>query len=265
MDFNTIIDWVVGLIEEVVSFIVQIAEVLYNLLVEVFNALVSVIVDVWNWLEGIWSTLKDFFDDLWWQVIVPFIEWCQQIIDDITTWLANFLDPIITWVQRILAFYQKYIYPILHNVLEVIQRMRVILGLLKLLGVKWAAKLDADLQVIQSYITAVIQEITATLNTITTVLGLMVDPTGILRRDFFTGTLFSSLGTVKAAGSWGTDRVSTPGELTQISQNNALVQGDLPLAKINPSGSLSYAPGMAAIDADVRAGYSADGVPVLGN
>jgi len=214
-------------------------------------------------LNDIFGKLKDWLDDLRWAVIVPIIEKIQQIIDDITTWLANFLDPIITFIQELMKWYATYIAPILKAVLEVIQRMRVFLALLKLIGVKWAAKLDADLQLIQSWITTVMQTIVSTLNSISTVLGLMVDPTGILRRDFFGGTLFSSLAGVKRAAGAGTDAVSTPGQLTQISQNNALVEGNLPLATINPNGSLTRAPGLAAVETDVDKNYTALGVTAL--
>lgn len=216
-------------------------------------------------LGSIFGTIKDWLDDLRWAVIVPIIEKIQQILDDITTWLANILDPLITFIQALQKFWATFIQPYLKIILEVIQRARLVLAILKLIGVKWAAKLDADLQLLQSWITAVVQEITTVLNTISTTLGLMVDPTGILRRDFFAGTLFSSLGALRQASSAGTDRVSTPGELTQISNNSALETGAAPLAQINTDGTLNYKPGMDAINSDVDAGYAGLGVPVLGN
>lgn len=265
MDWQSVIDFIESIIQAVISFVVYIAQVLYNLLVYVFNTLVTVITDIWNWLSGIWGTLKDFFDDLWWQVITPFVEWVQQIVDDITTWLQNFLDPLITWIQRIQAWYNAYILPIVKVVLEVIQRLRVILGLLKLLGVKWAAKLDRDLQLLQSWITAVVQEITGTLNTISSILGLMVDPTGILRRDFFAGTLFSSLSAVKQATAYGNDRPSTPGELNQIAQNQGMVRADKPLATIAANGVVNYSPGVGEINGSVQGAMASLGVTPLPN
>lgn len=265
MTLDDIIAWIESIIDAIVQFIVDIAQALFQVLVDVFNALVSVIQDIGTWLQNIWGTLKDFFDDLWWEVITPFIEWCQEIIDDITTWLQNFLDPLITFINNLYQWYKTFIYPILHTILEVISRMRVFLALLKLIGVKWAAKLDADLQLIQAWVTEVVQTITATMNTISTVLGLMTDPSGILRRDFFTGTLFGSLSAVKQASTFGNDRPSLPGELTQIQQNNALVQGDVPVATISPKGVLTSAPGFDALKADVDAGYTNLGVTVLGN
>ncbi len=216
-------------------------------------------------LKNIFDKIKDWLDDLRWAVIVPIIEKIQQIIDDITTWLANFLDPIITFLQNILKWYVTYIKPYLMDIQEALSVMRTFLSLLQVLGVKWAAKLNADLEIIQAWVTTVIQDITETVNTISSVLGLMVDPTGILRRDMFAGSLFSSLAGIKRATGAGTDRPSTAGELSQANSNNALVTGDNPAVLINPDGTVTYAPGMSAVDADVRQGYGAYGAALPAN
>lgn len=269
----------IGIIVSIIDFIASLlglgqndTKVLETAINNTYENLVTTSIFTYNFLgsfgsaiSDIWGKLKDLLDDLRWAVIVPIIEKIQQIIDDITTWLANVLDPIITFIQNLMQWYKQYIYPILHAVQQILSVVRTFLSILKLIGVKWAAKLDADIQLIQAWVTLVMQTVTATLNTVSTVLGLMVDPTGILRRDFFTGTLFSSLGAVKQASTFGNDRPSTPGELSLQTNSNALVQGDLPLATINPNGNLTYRPGMSDIDSSVRAGYGSLGVPVLGN
>ncbi len=216
-------------------------------------------------LKNIFGTIKDWLDDLRWAVIVPIIEKIQQIIDDITTWLANILDPIITFLKQLLKWYAQYIKPYMMAIQEALAVMRTLLSLLQVLGVKWAAKLNADIQVIQAWVTTIMTDITATVNTISDVLGLMVDPTGILRRDMFAGSLFSSLAGIKRAAGAGTDRPSTASELSQINNGNALVQGDNPAVLINPDGSVTYAPGMSAVDAQVRAGYQGYGAAVPAN
>jgi hypothetical protein len=213
-------------------------------------------------LGGIFGSIKDWLDDLRWLVIVPIIEKIQQIIDDITTWLANILDPLITFIQNVLKWYNTYIRPWLMLVQQILSVMRAFLTALKLLGVKWAAKLDADIQLIQSWVTEIMQTVTATLNSISSILGIMVDPTGILKRDFFGASMFGSLAGIKRANGFGADRPSLPSEITQANQNNALIQSNAQFFTVNPDDSVTGRPGMAAIDSDVRAGYAGLGVTV---
>jgi hypothetical protein len=265
MDWQSIIDFIESVVQSVIDFIVQIAQALYNIIVDVFNAVVSVIQDIWNWLSGIWGTLKDFFDDVWWQVITPFIEWVQQIVDDITTWLQNFLDPIIEWIQRIQKWYTTYLKPIITDITNVISALRIATSLLAKLGVKWAKKLDQDLQIVQSWLTTILRDISAGFNSINQILGLMVDPSGILRRDFFTGTLFSSISALKQATAFGSDRASSPGELNQIAQNQGMVRADKPLATIAADGTVSYSPGVGEINASVQQAMTDLGVTSLPN
>jgi hypothetical protein len=106
--------------------------------------------------------------------------------------LHALFKPILDLIDRIMKWYTKHILPIQKAIIEVIQRMRVILELFRLLGAKWAAKLDADLQKIQSIVTTSIVDVVKTLNTLSTIIGLAVDPGMIFRRDFFGRTLWNS-------------------------------------------------------------------------
>ena len=213
-------------------------------------------------LDGAWEWLKKVLDDLWWVWIVPFIEKLQQILDDILTWLQNFLGPLLDVIAKIIFFVKHYIIPILGDVIEVIQRMRVILALFRILGLQWAAKLDADLALVQAYLTQVLQDVLATVNTITSLVGLVFDPAGIIRRDFFPGTLFASLGAVKRANGFGTDRASTPTENTQVTQYQHAALSGGPLVTNNPTGGYIVDPAVAATEQQIRDQASGEG-PVI--
>lgn len=222
---------------------------LYEWAVSALQFIWDALVSLAQSLHDIFQSIREFFEDVWYEVIEPFIEWCQQIIDDITTWLANVLDPIITFVTKLMKWFRLYILPYLKIIIEVIQRMRVILALFKLLGAQWAAKLDADLAKIQGYVTLAIQDVVKTLNTISSVLNLVLDPAQIIRKDFFTGTLFSSLGAVKRAGAFGGNRALTASEAQSEADDGALLNGGAAVATRNADGTMTYSPALTRISA----------------
>lgn len=249
MGFFDILGWVIGELESLAQWVV-------GLLIDVYNFVLSGIGFIWNTLvsfagvlSNIFHTIADFFDDLWWSYIVPFVEKVQQIFDDISTWLANFLDPLITFLKALNDWFTIHILPYLKIVIEVIQRMRVILAAFRIMGFQWAAKLDADLQKIQGYVTLVIQDVVGTLNKISTVINLAIDPAQIIRVPFFNNTLFSSLGAVKRAAAFGSNRPLTATEQEEIQQDGALLQGGAAVATRNADGSVTYSPAAARINA----------------
>ena len=212
-------------------------------------------------LDGAWSWLKKVLDDLRWVWIVPWIEKLQQILDDIITWLQNFLDPLISILTKILDFYRKWIYPIIQDVLEVLQRMRVILSVLVQLHVKWAAKLDADLARIQAYVTTAIQDVIGPLNQAITWLNIALDPGQIIRKDFFTGTLFSSLGAVKGAQAFGQSRALYASEQVAEDNRKALLTPGPAVLTHNADGSVTFSQESQNINAAFGAAVNYYGFP----
>jgi len=242
MGFDEILMWVEAMLGTLAEWVYAVMQLLYQVIVAAANFIWGALQNFWGWLDGVWEAIKSFFDDLWWNVIVPFIEWCQRIIDDVTTWLEDFLDPLISILQAIDRWYTLYVRPILWDIIEVIQRVRVVLAAFRIMGFKWAAKLDADLTRIQSWVTTVATDIATTLNQISTILNLAIDPTMILRRDFFASSLFSSLGAVKRAVSYGMDRPSTPDEQQRIDAYSDAVSGKVPLVSFGADGVATYSP-----------------------
>lgn len=137
--------------------------------------------------------------------------------------IHDLFAPILKFIAQVQAWYIKYIYRYVKMVEDIISRIRVVLSLFRLLGIKWAAKLDADLARIQGYLTTAMQAIVGTLNTVSTWLTLITDPAGIIRKDFFTGTLFSSLGAVKRAAYFGSNAALSASDQQTMDENHGLV------------------------------------------
>jgi len=168
--------------------------------------------------------------------------------------IHDLFAPILKFIAQVQAWYIKYIYRYVKMVEDIISRVRVVLSLFRLLGVKWAAKLDADLARIQGYLTTALQAIVGTLNTVSTWLTLITDPAGIIRKDFFTGTLFSSLGSVKRAANFGHDRTLTASEAQATDEDVSLAKGGRAVLTQNADGSVTLSPASQRIrDAGVAA------------
>jgi hypothetical protein len=206
-----------------------------------------------NWLGGLLSAIGGFFKHLYEWVVRHII---VQIVGVLrTAWgiLNGILYPVVKFLRRLRAWYFKHIFPIQRGILEVISRIRVALSLLRLLGVKWAAKLDADLQKIQSYVTASLQDVVGTLNTVQNYLGLMLDPGMILRKDFFAATLFSSLGSVKRAAGFGSNLPLSASDAQAEQDDKGLLNPATPIIMQDASGNLVYSPGFDTVRGNMNA------------
>lgn len=261
MDPSAIIDFIVGLIEQIIAFIIQLFADFINILVAVFNAIAQVINSIITFLENFPEHLKDFLDDLWNEVIVPAIEKIQQIYDDIQTWLQNLLDPIIQFIQEVRAWFLKYIYPWIQRVQNIISITRAILSALRILGVKWAAKLDADLAKIQGYITGVFQDIIKPLNESLTWLNFLADPAGLFRTQTLSNSLFANLSSVYRSVNWGKNRGLSASEAQNTQEDISLAGGGANVLTRNADGSVTYSDASQRINANASKAWNYFGAP----
>ena len=162
--------------------------------------------------------------------------------------LHDLLNPLLKFIERLRGYYFKYIYPWMHLVQQILSTVRTFLEVFRLLGAKWAAKLDADIQKIQSIITEINQGVISTLNSISTTLGLVLDPFGVLRQDFFGRTMWNSLGDLKKTLGYGSTRPIFPDEKKQEAEFKGAVYGPSPLVTTGADGSLVYDPALKTVD-----------------
>jgi hypothetical protein len=188
-------------------------------------------------------------EDLYQNIIKPIID---EIVK-IEKFLAQVFAPIIRLLKRIQAWYNKYILPYQKLALEIISRLRVAISLFKLLGFKWAQKLDAEFAKIQSYITTSILDVVTTLNTVVTWLGFVTDPLGIIRKQFWQTTVFSGLGDLHKAGNVGSMRPITSAETQEQQQNKALLDPKVPPITLDASGNAVFTTQMQSIADNMNA------------
>lgn len=248
--FNSISAFILGLLQVLWAAIVF----LYSLIVEVVTVIVEFLISL---IKILITFVKHVFQDI--------------IHGDFKALLADYrafrdalkalFGPLLAIINLVHAWVNKYILVYIKLALTIISRIRVVLQLFRLLGFKWAAKLDADLRKIQGYLTTALVDIVKGFNTITGIINMMVDPSLVLRKDFFASTLFSSLAGVKRAVGYGANRPLDPSESDKQKADGQLVNGKVPIATRDASGKVNYSPEFQSmsdsLDAAMKA-YLAD-------
>lgn len=254
-----------GLAAAVIADLLAAFEALVAWVAALINFIWGVLVAVANLIWKILTDLGTFFYHLWDNYIFPFLQSIAAELQKIYAAVKRFVQPVLNVIQRIQKWYNVHIAPIVKVINEILSRVRVVLGLLKLAGVKWAAKLDQDIQIVQNYITTFTNDVIQTLNAIASTLQFALDPFSIVRRDFFTGSLFSAIGPVKRAAGYGNDRTTFPTEQTHIDEGKAVVFSGQPSATFDASGNMTPAPAVAATDTQIGQRFSAAGIKTFEN
>jgi len=179
--------------------------------------------------------------------LLPLLRSLLEDYKKIREWLIRTLGPVIRVVLRVRKWYLDHILPWQKLIIEIISRIRVTLQIFRLLGFKWAAKLDQELQRVQAWVTRSIMAVLKTLNTVTSILGAVIDPGMVLRRDFFLGTLFTSLAAVKRAVAFGANTPLTASEHQHRADRKGMLQNNPPIVTRRADGGYQSSPGFAAL------------------
>jgi hypothetical protein len=247
MDFFDLFSGAFDFFNQIAGFIIGLLNVLWSVIVFIYQLLVEIVVAIAQYLIGLVKILVNFFK----HVITDIIHGdFKALVNDYRAFrdaLRAFFGPLLKIINLVHAWVNKYILVYIKLALTIISRIRVILQLFRLLGFKWAAKLDADLRKIQGYLTTALVDIVKGFNTLTSVINMMVDPSLVLRKDFFNSTLFSSLAGVKRAVGYGSNRPLDPSESDRQTRQIGLLQGGAPLLTSDGNGNVTYSDGFQDI------------------
>lgn len=265
MDFFGIISWVTAQLANLLEWIIGAMNALIASIVSALSDLWNALVSLANWALSIFQKVGAFFANLWTNFLKPLWKRLVGLYTSIRARLQAIFGPVLSWIQRVRAWYYQYIYKWVVLVQQILSTIRVVLTAFRLLGAKWAAKLDADIQTIQGYITEFTSAIVSTLNAASTWLNIIADPAGIIRKDFFTGTLFSSLGAVKGAAAFGQSRAQTATEIDHQQGDGNLVKSPTGILTRNADGSVTLSDAAQRIADGANAAVDYYGRPGLIN
>jgi hypothetical protein len=217
--FGAIIDTIVAVINAIIAALVY----LYNLLLTIANYLYRALVAVANFLvnvtklvvRGLVHIISDFIHGRFVHLFQDFID----LKNKLTQWLA----PVLRILQTLRRIFNVYVLQPTLRMINLIQRMRQFLVVFRLLGFKWAARLDNYLTKVEQKIITNTLVLQAYLNLAISVLDLIVDPSLILRKNVLLASLVAALGVIKRVVFFGANRtLSTDEKKTQAQETQAL-------------------------------------------
>jgi hypothetical protein len=183
------------------------------------TALNKIITNILKALNLIFGTLGKFLLHIWKKYVQKAITWLASHVRKLRAWLKRTIGPIIKRLEKIKKWYDTHILKQQLRQIQMIQRVRQFLAILRLLHVKWATKLDAALVDVQNRIAADIALVRGTLNQIINTLALALDPTLFIRGNVLGGTLLGNFAAVKRIFGVKWHGPLTPAETTFLDNN----------------------------------------------
>lgn len=182
MDFEPIIDWLVGFVQSIAQYLVQLLQWIWGVLVQVANFLWGALQQVFKYAWGFLKKAATLFRTLWdgffkkiWNAVLKAIQKAHQ-------WLEAKLSPIINFLKRMRAFYDRWFRYYIKPLLNFLQKIRKIIAVLRLLHIHILDGLDKQIAKIENKITQAVLTIRGVLNSLIDLVNLIADPMQILRR-----------------------------------------------------------------------------------
>ena len=187
------------------------------------------------WLGGsITAALQElgtFVAQVWDILVNGVLVKLYNLIQKILAALRRFFDPLLKLLQAYKAILDYYFNTYIKPIFDFLQRLRRVLAIFRLLGFKWAAKLDQDLAAIEGKITAAFLKVQTSLNQVIDWITFITDPLGIFNPVLYTLSAIASIGDLFNAlwqsQTWGIPAGPTPDQqaaAAKYTQAQALLQ-----------------------------------------
>jgi hypothetical protein len=196
-NFGGFFNGISTLLGTVARLIAQVFAFLWNVLVTVFNFLLELVTLVFNFFLKLALGIRKMFTWLWEHAVKRVFVKALDAYLKLRAWLEKVFAPIIRWINRIRAIIDHYYRLYVRPLLNLIQHIRQTLTVFRLLGFKWAERLDARLAGIERKIAEGYTLIVTNLNQAISYLQLIGDSVGILRRNPVIGALIRSAGELR--------------------------------------------------------------------
>jgi hypothetical protein len=156
--------------QALVSVLTAIVNAIWAVLKAVADFLWSVLRAVGNALKYIWDNFfKGIFTRIW------------AALNRAWDWLEEKLGPVLRVLLKIRAWIDAHIWPLVKKFLNIVQHIRQVLLIFRLLHIKIAQAIDTELLKITRDVTGVFLTIRGTLNSVISVLEGLSDPRGLIR------------------------------------------------------------------------------------
>jgi hypothetical protein len=226
LDFGPPGDFLGGVLAFIQGEITAALSFLFNLVVSVANYLIAGVNFTFGFFETLAQDIKKSFKWLWDTITkISLIKLLTGLKNALAA-LKRFVDRIVGWLLKIRKWYDQYFNQFVKPILNAIRHLRQTLQIFRLLGFKWAARLDARLATIENRIVAAYELLRVNLNKIISFGQLIADPFALIRRNPALGAIIRTAPEVKNAIDRATNHVETPAELAASNRANGWYQTD---------------------------------------
>lgn len=160
-----------GAIAWLATGVIAIADFLQKEILSMADFFKALIGKIGSLLQAIWLS---FFKKIFTNAI--------NALRKVQQWLESHLAGIIKFLQEERKWWDRMFRLYVQPILNLIQHVRQFLGILRLLGVKWAAALDAKLGKVEADIAGVFLAIRSVLTGFLDIVNALADPMNLLRR-----------------------------------------------------------------------------------
>ena len=155
---------------------------LFNLLVAVAKFLLQLIEDIWDALVAVFKKVASFFHMLWEDFFKKIFLGLFNVLRKLHGWLEAHLGPVIKFLGKVRNYLDRIFRLYIKPFLNMIQHVRRFLEILRLLGVKWAAALDAKLGKFEADIAGLFLTLRGIVTAGIDILNCLADPLNLFRR-----------------------------------------------------------------------------------
>jgi hypothetical protein len=179
------LDWLLnfaGDLSSAASAIIAALQFLFGLIVAVAQFLLGLIESLWNLLKAFAKGVLNFFHTLWDSFFRKIFVGLFNALRKVHNWLEAKLGPVIKFLQQVRKYWDRWFRMYVKPLLNMLQHIRQFLGVLRLLGVKWAAALDAKLGKVEADIAGLFLTLRGILTGAIDILNAIADPLNLFRR-----------------------------------------------------------------------------------
>lgn len=213
-DFGDGFDGIIGgITDAILQAVLAALAFIWNVLVAVANYIWSVLQFIWQFILRAFNFVKNGLKWLWENVVKQVITKLLQAYTKLRTILAPIFNHLLLWLQKARYYLDLIFNRFVKPYLVMIQKVRQVLGIFRLLGFKWAQRLDARLGALEAKIIGVFQTLRVPLNQAISFLQLLADPLGILRRNPLIAAVLRDAPEIKNAIDTATMHPQTTAEI----------------------------------------------------
>lgn len=233
---------IIATIAQAINAIIAALVYLWQLLVLVFQFLYNALVAIVNVLVSAVKVVGRAIVHLFTEIIPNFLKRLFQDYLDLKAKITAWLQPVLRILLRIRQLFQQYVLAPLLRTINLIQHLRQFLVVFRLLGFKWAARLDNYLTKVEQKLIQNTLVLQSWINLAISVLDLIIDPLMILRSNFLLASLLAFLGAVKRVVFFGANRTPSTDETKQAQQDSGSLSKGSNLLQSGFGSGATYAP-----------------------